>query len=103
MQEAIERVLQAVEYYEMVHDTGEEKQTEKNKDYVWKGYDRLIDILNENKWSIKNYRRIIEQAFQDAGMVDRVTCEGMQNRRQAAAGEGQRLLWLLCNEGLLCF
>ena len=49
MQEAIERVLQAVEYYDMVHDTGEEKQAEENKDYVWKGYDRLIDILNENK------------------------------------------------------
>ena len=86
MQEAIERVLQAVEYYEMVHDTGEEKQTEKNKDYVWKGYDRLIDILNENKWSVKNYRRIIEQAQQDAGMVKRFTCEGMQDRVQAPDG-----------------
>ena len=86
MQEAIERVLQAVEYYEMVHDTGEEKQTEKNKDYVWKGYDRLIDILNENKWSVKNYRRIIEQAQQDAGMGNRFTCEGMQDRGQAPEG-----------------
>ena len=51
MQEAIQRVLQAVEYYEMVHDTGEEKQTEKNKDYVWKGYDRLMEISNESKRS----------------------------------------------------
>ena len=51
MQEAIERVLQAVEYYDMVHDTGEKKQTEKNKDYVWKGYDQLVDILNESKRS----------------------------------------------------
>ncbi len=49
MQEAIQRVLQAVEYYDMVHDTGEEKQTLKNKDYVWKGYDRLMEISNENK------------------------------------------------------
>ena len=77
MQEAIERVLQAVEYYDMVHDTGEEKQTLENKDYVWKGYDRLIDILNENKWSIKNYRRLIEQALKDAGLVDRFTCQRM--------------------------
>ena len=30
MKDAVQRVLQAVEYYEMVHDTGEEKQTEKN-------------------------------------------------------------------------
>ena len=51
MQEAIERVLQAVEYYDMVHDTGDKKQTEKNKDYVWKGYDRLVEISNENKGS----------------------------------------------------
>ena len=51
MQEAIQRVLQAVEYYDMVHDTGEKKQTEKNKDYVWKGYDQLVDILNESKRS----------------------------------------------------
>ena len=51
MQEAIQRVLQAVEYYDMVHDTGDEKQTLKNKDYVWKGYDRLVEILNENKGS----------------------------------------------------
>ena len=40
MQNAIQRVLKAVEYYDMVHDTGNEKQNEKNKDYVWKGYDQ---------------------------------------------------------------
>ena len=51
MQEAIQIVLQAVEYYDMVHDTGAEKQTLKNKDYVWKGYDRLVEISNENKGS----------------------------------------------------
>ncbi len=49
MQEAIQRVLQAVEYYDMVHDTGEEKQTQKNKDYVWKGYDRLCEWRKENE------------------------------------------------------
>ena len=48
MQEAIQRVLQAVEYYDMVHDTGEKKQTLKNKDYVWKGYARLMEISNES-------------------------------------------------------
>ena len=51
MQNAIQRILQAVEYYDMVHDTGEEKQTLKNKDYVWKGYDRLMEIANEDKRS----------------------------------------------------
>ena len=44
MEEAIERILIAVEYYDMVHDTGEEEETDKNIDYVWKGYDRLIEI-----------------------------------------------------------
>ena len=47
MQDAINRIREAVEYYDMVHDTGEEKQTLENKDYVWKGYDRLMEILNE--------------------------------------------------------
>ena len=47
MQEAIQRVLQAVEYYDMVHDTGDEKQNKENKDYAWKGYDRLVEILHE--------------------------------------------------------
>ena len=49
MESAIDRILVAVEYYDMVHDTGEEEQTDKNKDYVWKGYDRLIEICNEKK------------------------------------------------------
>ena len=49
MQEAINRIREAVEYYDMVHDTGEEKQTLKNKDYVLKGYYRLMEISNENK------------------------------------------------------
>ena len=49
IEEAIDRIREAVEYYDMVHDTGEEKETLENKDYVWKGYVRLVDILNENK------------------------------------------------------
>ena len=49
MEEAIQRVLQAVEYYDIVHDTGDKKQTLKNKDYAWKGYDRLVEISNEKK------------------------------------------------------
>ena len=48
MEEAIQRVLQAVEYYDMVHDTGDAKRTKENKDYAWKGYDRLVEICNEN-------------------------------------------------------
>ena len=53
MEEAIDRILIAVEYYDMVHDTGEEEQTNKNIDYVWKGYDRLIQICNEKKTNKK--------------------------------------------------
>jgi hypothetical protein len=49
LENAIDRIREAVEYYDMVHDTGDEKQTLENKDYVWKGYDRLIEISNENK------------------------------------------------------
>ena len=48
MQKAIQRILQAVEYYDMVHDTGNEKQTQKNKNYAWKGYDRLVEICHED-------------------------------------------------------
>ena len=51
IEEAIDRIREAVEYYDMVHDTGEEKQTLENKDYVWKGYDRLMEIANEDKRS----------------------------------------------------
>ena len=47
IEEAIGRIREAVEYYDMVHDTGEKKQTLENKDYVWKGYDRLMEISNE--------------------------------------------------------
>ena len=46
MSEAIDRIREAVEYYDMVHDTGNPKQTLKNKDYVWKGYDKLIELCN---------------------------------------------------------
>ena len=38
--------------------------------------------------SIKNYRRQPEQAFKDAGLVDRFTCQGMQDWRQAPAVPG---------------
>ena len=54
MQNAIQRVLKAVEYYDMVHDTGNEKQNEKNKDYVWKGYDQLIKICNKKQKKTRN-------------------------------------------------
>jgi len=48
MQEAIDRIREAVEYYDTVHDTGDKKQTLENKDYVWKGYDRLVEICHED-------------------------------------------------------
>ena len=47
MQEAINRIREAVEYYDMVHDTSNQKQNKKNKDYVWKGYDRLVEICKD--------------------------------------------------------
>ena len=49
MEDAINRIKEAVEYYDMVHDTGDKKQTKENTDYVWKGYDRLMEISNEIK------------------------------------------------------
>ena len=49
MQEAIQAVHVACEYYDMVHDTGDDKQNKEDFDYVWKGYDRLVEISNENK------------------------------------------------------
>ena len=33
----------------MVHDTGDNKLTEKNKDKVWKGYDTIVNLLHKNK------------------------------------------------------
>ena len=44
--------------------------------------------MYENKRSIKNYRRLAVQAFKDAWLVDRFTCQRMQNRRQAPAVKG---------------
>jgi len=47
MSEAIQAVHVACEYYDMVHDTGDEEQNKKDFDYVWKGYDRLVKICAE--------------------------------------------------------
>jgi hypothetical protein len=54
IKEAVDRIREAVEYYDMVHDTGDKVMTQINKDYVWKGYDYLIEyackpINKENK------------------------------------------------------
>ena len=46
----------------------------------------------ENKGSIKNYRRQPKQALKNAWLVDRFTGQRMQDWRQAPASEGQRLL-----------
>ena len=43
IKEAVDRIREAVEYYDMVHDTGDKVMTQINKDYVWKGYDYLIE------------------------------------------------------------
>jgi len=47
IKEAIMELHNACEYYDMVHDTGDEVRTKKNKDYVWKGYDTIVDLLHE--------------------------------------------------------
>ena len=47
--EAISALHNACEYYDMVHDTGDNKLTEKNKDKVWKGYDTIVNLLHKNK------------------------------------------------------
>jgi len=44
--EALQAVYVACEYYDMVHDTGDEEKNKEDFDYVWKGYDRLVEILN---------------------------------------------------------
>ena len=49
IKEAFDRVLIAVEYYDMVHDTGEKKQNEKNKNYVWEGYETIAEFINKHK------------------------------------------------------
>ena len=42
----------------------------------------------KTKRSIKNYRRLAVQAFKDAGLVNRFTCQRMQDRRQAPSVKG---------------
>ena len=49
MSEALQAVYVACEYYDMVHDTGDEKQNKENKDYVWEGYDRICEWRKEIK------------------------------------------------------
>ena len=49
IEDAISELHNACEYYDMVHDTGDEEQTEKNKDKVWKGYDTIVNLLHKNK------------------------------------------------------
>ena len=49
IEDAISELHNSCEYYDMVHDTGDKKQTEKNKDKLWKAYDVIIDLLHKNK------------------------------------------------------
>ena len=46
---AINEIHNSCEYYDMVHDTGDNKLTKKNKDKVWKGYEFIVDLLHKNK------------------------------------------------------
>ena len=41
------------------------------------GYEVQIVDKDENKWSIKNYRGLAVEAIENAGLVDRFTCQGM--------------------------
>ena len=65
----------------------------KDEDFseCWKAYEHL-ESKNENKWSIKNYRRLTEQAIKDAWLVNRPPCQRMQDRREAAEGKRLSLL-----------
>ena len=49
MGDAIQAVHVACEYYDMVHDTGDEERNKEDFDYVWEGYDRLVEICAEKK------------------------------------------------------
>ena len=46
---ALNQVHEACEYYDMVHDTGDNKQTDKNKNQVWKGYETIRKFINKSK------------------------------------------------------
>jgi len=48
MGESIQRIHVACEYYDMIHDTGDQKQNTKNKNYIWEGYNRLVEICYED-------------------------------------------------------
>jgi len=47
--DAINELHTACEYYDMVHDTGNDEQTKKNKDKVWKGYDIIVSLLHRKE------------------------------------------------------
>ena len=48
IEEAMTELNSCVEYYDMVHDTGDEKTTAANKDRAWKALERVgEDLLNE--------------------------------------------------------
>ena len=49
LSDAITEIHNACEYYDMVHDTGDEEETKKNKDNMWKGYDIIIDLLHRKR------------------------------------------------------
>ena len=49
IEDAISELHNACEYYDMVHDTGDSKQTDKNKDQVWKGYETIRKFINKHK------------------------------------------------------
>ena len=59
MEEAIKRILIAVEYYDMVHDTGEKEQTDKNIDITT--YKNLGDL--EVLSGVSNYPTRIKCAM----------------------------------------
>ena len=49
IKDAINEMHNACEYYDMVHDTGNNEQTKKNKDNMWKGYDTIVDLLHRKE------------------------------------------------------
>ena len=47
IEESLNLLYTAVEYYEMSHDTGEEESTERHKANVWKAYNNIREEVTK--------------------------------------------------------
>ena len=49
IEKAIAQMYNAVEYYDMQHDTGDSSETEENIDKAWEGYETIAEFINKHK------------------------------------------------------